>query len=425
MRRGESQNGSVKFFGWANSPIFIDTAREIGKQIHKALDDNGLLGAGREVFPHNHGQVLLPIRWDKATIIDTGVLPLCTRKYKDDETGKMVDYKTYSVLNFCDWLRRGGHYDEWTLLKAVQEACANLPDEEPKAVHVREVPIPPEEVATGGTSARYTGDVADNPNSFERQHNALLEFCRRMKRVVTEQEALTYIKANSLYTGRWGKNLARRRARVRWILKRIAETFDPAKCKGIRYEVQVGKFDNWAKSFVGAVRGRDHRSLDEYGNSVVRESRYRVDWRFASTFLSVVEFCLETSPNEDGSLPQVRAEDIWSRCYEGGQAMVPFCEKKWAICRDWLESQGIIKIVDRNWQRGKAMRWAVGERFARLPQWWRREKSPSLLDAVPLEEFLANRYRRHTPSLNTYPPSGGWNLDAAVEDGPIPIRAPP
>ena len=74
-----------------------------------------------------------------------------------------------------------------------------------------------------------------------------------------------------------------------------------------------GKFDKWAKTFVGTVRGRDRRSLDEYGNEVVRESRYQVDWRFASTFLSVVEFCLETSPNEDGSLPQVRAEDIWSK----------------------------------------------------------------------------------------------------------------
>ena len=61
-----------------------------------------------------------------------------------------------------------------------------------------------------GTCLPYTGDEADNPNSFERQHSALLEFCRRMKRVVSEQEALDYIKANSLFTGRWGDNIARR-----------------------------------------------------------------------------------------------------------------------------------------------------------------------------------------------------------------------
>ena len=70
---------------------------------------------------------------------------------------------------------------------------------------------------------------------------------------------------------------------------------------------------------------------------------------------------------------------------------MPFCEKKWAICRDWLEQQGVITIVDRDWQRGKAMRWAVGESFHRLPKWWRGRRTPSLLEAVPLEEFLGNR----------------------------------
>ena len=206
-----------------------------------------------------------------------------------------------------------------------------------KPVEVVESPKPPQDAPTTNISCRYTGDEADNPNSFERQHSALLELCRRMKRVFSEQEALDHIRANSLFTGRWGENIARRKARVRWILRRIAETFDPAKCSGVRHEIEVGKFDNWAKTFVGTVRGRDRYDLDDYGNEVIRESRYQVDWRFASTFLSVVEFCLVKSPNEDGSLPQVRAEDIWARCFEGGQSEVPFCEKKWAICRDWLE----------------------------------------------------------------------------------------
>lgn len=102
-----------------------------------------------------------------------------------------------------------------------------------------------------------------------------------------------------------------------------------------------------------------------------------------------------------------------------------FCEKRWAVCLDWLESQGVIKIVDRDWQRGKAMRWAVGNDFHRLPQWWRRERKPSLLEAVPLGEFLANRNRRHNKSLNTYPPSGGLNLEVLGGCGPIPIRSPP
>lgn len=36
----------------------------------------------------------------------------------------------------------------------------------------------------------------------------------------------------------------------------------------------------------------------------LRGSKYPVDWRFASTFLSVVEYCLITSPNEDDRFPK-------------------------------------------------------------------------------------------------------------------------
>ena len=184
----------------------METAKRIGKQIHDALAQEDLLGSGREVFPFNHSQVLLPMRLDKTTIIDTGVLPQCTRKVKDDDTGKFDNYETYSVLNFVEWLSRGSNFDDWTLLRTVQQACANLPDEEPVPVKPAKQRDFPKEVATVEVSTPYSGKAADNPNSFERQHAALLEFCRRMKRVVSEAEALAYIKANKLYTGSWEQN---------------------------------------------------------------------------------------------------------------------------------------------------------------------------------------------------------------------------
>jgi hypothetical protein len=194
---------------------------------------------------------------------------------------------------------------------------------------------------------------------------------------------------------------------------------------GVRHEIPVGKYDQWARTSIGTVRGRDHRSLDEFGNLVVQRNRYPVDWRFTSTFLSVVEYCLVVSPNEDGSVPQVRAAEIWSRCYEGGKTTVPFCERKWAVCRDWLEGQGIINVVDRDWQRGKAMRWAVGEDFSRLPEWWRRKREPSPMEAVPLEEFLLDNNREPTHVLNTYTVLAVLDLTAVPDSGAIPIRSPP
>ena len=56
---------------------------------------------------------------------------------------------------------------------------------------------------------KYHGEGADNSNSLERQQVALLELCRKVRSVVTEKEALKYIKSNGLFTGQWKDNLAR------------------------------------------------------------------------------------------------------------------------------------------------------------------------------------------------------------------------
>jgi hypothetical protein len=392
------RNGSVKFFGWGDQPIPLEIAQKIGEQIQGAMREKGILGPKdrREIFPYNHPQVMLPMRIDKTTIIDLGVLPKCTRKqrsydldYEDERCYMLVPYETYSVLAFWQWLRRGGHYSEQALLETLKQACAALPD---KVVAVEE-PVKEEEEALPEAEdskrvPKYTGEAADNPNSFERQHDALLLFWRQSKRVVSLNEALAYIRGNRLYTGAWENNRGCRRSRLKWILNRISKTFDASKCHGIRCDVQVGKFDQWARTHVGTIKGSDHRSMDEYGEVSVRENRYGVDWQFASAFLSVVEYCLVTSSNEDGSLPHVRAKNIWDRCYEGGLIKTPFCDRKWKLCRDWLERKGVLEVTDRHWHRGKAMRWEVKAEFHRLHDWWRREETPSLLEAVPLEEFL-------------------------------------
>ena len=403
------QNGSVKFFGWGDRPIPIEIAQKIGEQIQEAMREKGILGSKdrREIFPYNHPQVMLPMRIDKTTIIDSGVLPKCTRKqrqyglgYEDPRLFKMVPYETYSVLAFWQWLRRGGHYSEPALLETLKQACAALPDVvKPVEESVKEEKYELPEGEDSKRVPRHTGEAADNPNSFERQHEALLRFCRQMKRVVSLAEALQYIKANHLYTDSWEN--AKRPSRVRWILKRIAKTFDASKCLGVRYDVQVGKFDKWAQQHVGTIKGRDRRSMDEYGGVSIRENRYGVDWQFASAFLSVVEYCLVTSPNDDGSLPHARAKEIWDRCYEGGLIKMSFCDRKWKICRDWLERRGVLKVTDRNWHRGKAMRWEVKAEFHRLHDWWCREKQPSLLEAVSLEEFLKEGMEQQQ-GLNSY-----------------------
>src|SRR5262249_6821931 len=88
-------------------------------------------------------------------------------------------------------------------------------------------------------------DLTSEPDSFERQQEALFRFARYLKRVPTVEEGLHYIRDQRLFTGSWQDNLDRRKARVGGILKWIGNTFDAGKCaKG---SVNVGKFDAWAR----------------------------------------------------------------------------------------------------------------------------------------------------------------------------------
>lgn len=123
-------NGSVKFFGWGHRPIPLAIAKDIGQRILDALTEHNLLDdkGTREVFPLNCPAVMLPLRQDKTTIIDTGIVEKCQRKRKDQSTGKMVSFETYSVNDFCRWKKHGRHFDEFTLLKTLREGCQRSPD---------------------------------------------------------------------------------------------------------------------------------------------------------------------------------------------------------------------------------------------------------------------------------------------------------
>lgn len=71
------------------------------------------------------------------------------------------------------------------------------------------------------------------------------------------------------------------------------------------------------------------------------------------------------------------------------------------------------------------MRWEVGEGFDRLPEWWRTRREASLLEVVPLGEFLVDKERENHKALNTYPVSGGLNRLALADFESVPIRSPP
>jgi hypothetical protein len=381
------KNGSTKFFGFTGHPIPVGHANRLSQQIHESLIANGI--GKREVFPFNSPQVFLPMREGKTTVIDTGVLGKCERRRANSKTYKMERFETYSAVAFVEWLRRERSFDESTLEKALISACLQLPDQPTPAIaKFAMTPLTPTKTSIKTVST--PDSLRNEPDSFIRQREALMEFCRRNRQVVSVEEGLSFIKANNLFTGTWEHNRGKRRLRVGQILPYIAKTFDASLCSGVRHKINIGKFDAWAKRHcLNGWRAGAKRSLDEYGNIIVRQrSRTVADWQFVSLFLSIAEYVVINDKNNDDSVPSARAKSLWTLLYDQGVISIPYCSRKWKITRDRLENLGVLKI-EHHYHRGQAMKWWIGTCFPGLGH-WKVKKVKRLLEPVALVEFLRN-----------------------------------
>jgi hypothetical protein len=399
-------NGSAKSFGFTGKLIPIEVAVELGRRVHDFLLENGL--GDLEVFPFNCVEVGLPMRTDKTTIVFAGVLNKVWRKKKVD--GKMISFETYSAAAFLDAIRSHSYFDESTLHHVLKIACENLPDRPVSSVV--DVPVKAEQPVSETKGATKTetgmmpkalGSYGDEPNALTRQLRALLELARRLHRVPSEEEVLSFLKENRLYSGDWSENEGRRQSRVRWILGHITKTFDPAKCGSAKYKVEFGKYDNWARTHVGILREKVRRYVDEYGEIHEQRGRSIVEWRFVSVMLSILESCF-ANQYPDKSLPEKGARRLWESSYDAGVIDIRWNEHKWAIARDWLHKLGVIDVFDRKWRycngSGQAMKWRPTDKFYGLHVWYKTKRQPSLNDPVPLQEFLLGM---HTPTpLNYY-----------------------
>lgn len=381
------QNGSAKFFGFTGRPIPENTAKDIAEEIHEALISAGL--GQREVFPANGPKVFLPCRPDKITIIDSGIVPKVMRRRRHGDP-----VECYSAVAFWRWVKAGRSYDEDTLIQTLAAACHNLRD---APVDTQNGPVEEETAKPQRTRKTtrttkifvFTG-LRDEPDSLVRQRDALLVFCRANKRVVSIIEALAFIRQQRLYTGDWNEGLGRRTIRVGQILDFIGHTFDVNKCRSSRPVVTVNlkRFVRWARICDGWRAERT--TVDEYGRIMRKRDRTVVGPDFLAVFMAVVEYVLITDRNEDDTVPQERAKAIWDDLYRTGQTNVKYCPRKWAICRNRLESMGVIRI-DHTHFHGQAMKWWPTDLFPCQPKEWKAEKVRGMLDPVELGEFLKEK----------------------------------
>src|SRR5262249_27760933 len=138
----------------------------------------------------------------------------------------------------------------------------------------------------------------------------------------------------------------------------------------------INKYDAWAsKKFPTGITGcKKHVGED---GETFHEKRH-VEPEFIAVFIAICEFGLLEDKNEDNSLPHERAKQAWTALYEKKLVKIPFCDRKWPVCRDVLEGYSIVKVTDRQYSTGKAMKWALGQFFPGLGL-WKTKKVPSLL----------------------------------------------
>lgn len=192
---------------------------------------------------------------------------------------------------------------------------------------------------TGGTinSCNFNAE----PDSRKRQHEALMELSRRLKKVPSDAEALDYIHQNNLFTPPWHQNQAKRTQRVRAILMFIAKTFDPMKCSS----------GNWIESVSCRLNEARDYAQRHFTAAKMREA--------AAVFLAIAEYCLVVNPNRDGSVPRDGFESLWKQLFAKGLTWIRWNRHRWKIIRETFERMTVI-IVGEDWGPGQAKRWELG-----------------------------------------------------------------
>jgi hypothetical protein len=337
--------------------------------------------------------------WVARRVLPDDVIEKLWPNYHPDIEEHDTDYSASTVIQDADQSQVPAIPPEHEVFFALEAGAPREPRKRKKKTVVKK--------GAGRKCNKSVGNLVDEPDSYKRQHAALLVFARSLKRVPALGEALDYIKQNGLYTGDWHQNESRRKARLKNILKRIAKTFDPNKCSTRTVDAakleswsvaNANKYKSWAKKkFPTGITGHKKHFAED---GEIFEQRLRVGPQFIGVFIAVCEFGLMVDKNDDDSLPHERAKKTWKALHDKGMVTVPFCDRKWAVCRDVLERYGIVKVIDRDYCTNKAMKWAVGQFFPGLGL-WKTKKVPSLFPPITLAEFALMYGGREQEELNS------------------------
>lgn len=374
-------NGSVKFFGFRRDmTIPMDEARQMAAKLHTAVVN--ITGNEKtEIFPHNCGQVLLPMRLDKSTIVTGGELAKVQR-YKNTSLGREY-FDTYSMRAFERWFNGRGQYDEMTLFRTLQRSCkqatgwgvdaadkpanaaASLAAEAPSSATVDDSYISVGSSLPQNTPTHFS-KIA---NAFERKREFVLWLTRQMGHVPTLEETLTAYRQSRLYGGDWNDGLAKRKCDFKSVIKFVAKTFNAGLTSSESYlrEELNQKIQQWKARARGQMvytrefttRLHQSRSLDEFGRVEFSHGRKRlVDGRYLPAVMGIVEHVRMS----DGGIPRDVIQHWWEQLTDEG--LLPnWTKETWLAYRTVLVQLGWIKMdhdYSRTEHRAKTCRITFG-----------------------------------------------------------------
>tara|TARA_R110002167_G_scaffold77944_8_gene216075 strand:- start:1837 stop:3630 length:1794 start_codon:yes stop_codon:yes gene_type:complete len=438
------KNGSAKFFGFrrAGDHFLSKDAQSLASNIrHELIELNLCHDRNIEVFPDNCKAVFLPLRRDKITISDHGMLPRVNRKIKDVRFYGQTAWeylRCYSAMYFVNWIYQGDNFDEDTLVSALRYSCIGLSDEVALECEYSEVSneilkaCSPQgsKPANKAPGKLVCGDVKydfNDPCALKRNWSALLPFARQYylanKRLPSVEEALEYLKQNGLYSGDWAINEGHRHQRVANILGKIKETFDPSLLQNNISVIIDPEIRCWCRQqFPNGLVGY-HRRINEFDMSIHVQS-IQVPARFVEKCVGVISFCLNDHL-ENQALPVNRIKAIWNLIED----TTSWNQTYFQIVRNHLERLKVINIFDKNHQPGKAWKWKKGENFP--TKMWKKNSEkrvrragtsssgrPSTAGAREWAGKGIRKERIHNSLYQTLRPNSGIVMQNSLHRGP-------
>ena len=244
-------------------------------------------------------------------------------------------------------------------------------------------PISTEQSAKPKSRVKKKHSANPETCAFTKNRLECLPFVRKFYRdhnsVPSNEDFLTHLKVNRLYTGDWDDPQTDRSHRTARILDFTLQNFDPEKLG--RGEGRWGNFPvlEWLRDYArhnyGQLAGnvlKDKDKLIFKNDGTIESGRHSQKCRVSSVFvhhcIRVILTCMEDLPENDG-LPEDRIVKAWD-LLPGAPA---WNRDHYAIVRNFLEDRGVVDIYDKNHGPNKCWRWRKGRNYPTSPEELRRK----------------------------------------------------